>query len=125
MPDGYGPLHPFFMFTADCQNEIEPMRDAINRKVKSEMPAEKARAREEQTRIAQKLAREGSRYVPGIGQKMGSIDRRTYFRHELANPGCMRDETYINELLRDSPKLRAPGYTPRVSRSPTFVKTYK
>lgn len=113
------------MFTPDSLNEVEEMKDAINRKVLAELPAEKSRAREEQTRIAQKLHAEGSRYIPGVGQKIGSIDRRTYFRLEGENPGCMRDEGFIQQLLRDSPKLCAPGYKPKVPRRPTYTIVYK
>jgi hypothetical protein len=113
------------MISTDSPNEIEELRDAINRKVKAELPAEKARAREEQTKIAQKLAREGSVYVPGLGQKIGSIDARTYYRHLQENPGSMRDPGYIQQLLRDSPKLCAPGYRPRVPRRATYTIVYK
>ena len=113
------------MFTQDSLNEVEEIRDAINAKVKGELPAEKARAVEEQTRIAQKLQAEGSRHIEGLGQKIGTIDARTYFRHLQQYPDSMRDPTYIQELLRDSPKLCAPGYKPRVPRRPTYTIVYK
>lgn len=113
------------MISTDSPNEIDELRDLMNAKVQAELPAEKARAAAEQTRIAQKLHAEGSRFVPGLGQKIGSIDARTYFRHLQENPGSMRDPTYIQELLRDSPKLCAPGYKPRVPRKPTYTLVYK
>lgn len=113
------------MITSDDPNEVERLRDAINQHVTAGIEAEKALAREEQTRIAQKLRAEGSVSVEGLGQKIGSIDRRTFFRHHQENPGCMQDPDYINQLLRDSPKLRAPGYVPRKSISPTYTIVYK
>lgn len=101
------------MITSDNPNEVDQLRRWVFAKANAELPAEKARARSEQTKIADKLAREGSVSVKGIGQKIGSIDRRTYFRLEQENPGCMRDRQFVNELLRDSPKLRAQGYIPQ------------
>ena len=113
------------MITTDSPNEVAMMREVINRKVKSDQPAEKARAREEQTRIAQKLQSDGSRHIPGIGQKMGSIDARTYFRHHQENPGCWNDPDYVDRTLRDSPKLQAPGYRPKKHYKPTYTIVYK
>jgi hypothetical protein len=112
------------MITTDSPDEVEELRQAMNRKVQAELPAEKARARDEQTKIAQKLGREGSVHIPGIGQKIGSIDARTFFRLRQENPGCMEDPTFVRELLRDSPKLRAPGYRPPKTYRPSFVKVY-
>ena len=95
------------MITTDNPQEAQAVRRVLNRQVLESMPAEKAAAREEQTRIAQKLHREGSRSVEGIGQKIGSIDRRTFFRLHQENPGCWQDADFVNSTLRDSPKLRA------------------
>lgn len=98
------------MIVSDTPGQVEALRATINSKVKREMGEEKARARVEQTRIAQKLQSEGSRHVEGLGQKIGSIDARTFFRLHQENPGCWQNEGFIRETLRDSPKLRAPGY---------------
>lgn len=112
------------MITTDSPNEVAELRDLMNRKVQAELPAEKARAVAAQTRIAQKLHAEGSVSVPGLGQKIGTIDARTYFRHWQENPGSMTNPEYIQELLRDSPKLCAPGFKPKINRSPNFTKVY-
>lgn len=112
------------MITSDKPGEVESLRATINNKVQREMPAEKARARAAQTRIAQHLQAQGAVKVPGLGQKIGSIDRRTYFRHQQENPGCWQDPGYVHDVLRDSEKLRAPGYRPRLKISPTWRKVY-
>ena len=33
------------------------------------------------------------------------MDARTFFRHEQQNPGCMSDDTYRRELLRDNSEI--------------------
>jgi hypothetical protein len=33
------------------------------------------------------------------------MDARTYMRHEQERPGCMSDETYRKELLRDNEEM--------------------
>ncbi len=123
--DNPSPCLPFPMIVSDKPGEVDGLRNAMNAKVWREMPAEKARAAQEQTRIAQKLQAQGSVRINGLGQKMGSIDRRTYFRHQQENPGCWSDPGYAEQLLRDSPKLRAPGYQPKVARKATYTLVYK
>lgn len=113
------------MITTDDENQIDELRDFMNKKVQAELPAEKARAHEAQTKIAQQLSQEGSTYVPGLGQKIGSIDSRTYFRLQQENPGCMSDPNYLKELLRDSPKLQARGFDPRPKRSQKKTFAYQ
>jgi len=112
------------MITTDSPREVETLREFMNAKVQRELPAEKARAHAEQTRIAQKLQADGPRSMPGLGQKMGSVDARTYFRWQQSHPGSVRDPNFIQEMLRDSPKLRAPGYTPRKTYRATWRKVY-
>lgn len=45
------------------------------------------------------------RYSP-LGEFIGAIDLHTYLQHEINRPGCMGDETYIKEFLRDNPECR-------------------
>lgn len=113
------------MISTDSPNEVYELRDTLNALVQSQIESEKAKARQEQTEIAKKLRAEGSRSVNGIGQKIGSIDRRTFFRLHQENPGCFQNPEYVDQLLRDSPKLRAPGYVPKKHYKPTYVITYK
>lgn len=112
------------MITTDSPKEVGALRDAINSQVKRSIESEKAQARAAQTQIARKLQSEGSRRVEGIGQKIGSIDRRTFFRLHQENPGCFQDAGFVDQLLRDSPKLRAPGYVPKKHYSPTETTVY-
>jgi hypothetical protein len=72
---------------------------------------EKARAVLNQARIARIMQQAGSVSINGIGQKIGSIDARTFFRWEQQLPGCWRNDEFRKEFLRDNPNARAPGYT--------------
>lgn len=76
-----------------------------------EVPAEKARAVLRQAEIARVMEATGSARMEGLGQKIGGVDLRTFFRWEKEFPGCWRDKNFIREFLRDNPACRAPGYT--------------
>jgi hypothetical protein len=102
---------------------IEPaeVRQLWN-KLDASIPAEKERARREGIRIAEELKNEGGHKFDGGGQKMLSIDMRTYIRWQQEFPGCWQDQGFIDEFLRCNPQYCAPGYRPPSAPDYSFVK---
>jgi len=89
----------------------EEFIDFLLRKVNSELPEEKAKAKEIAAAIGRELTEDGSMYCDGLGQKMGSIDSRTYFRWNAMLPGCWNDKNFVSGFLLHNPQYCAPGYT--------------
>lgn len=60
----------------------------------------------------------------GLGQAVGSIPARIYFRFQNEFPGCWQDEEFVDAFLTDNPALCAPGYKPKqhsLRHGKTFV----
>lgn len=91
---------------------IEEFNDRFLRTI----PVEKAAQELEEARIGRMLQKEGGQKCEGLGQMMGKIPVREYFRHEQANPGCMRNDEYLREFFQDNPHLCAQGYKPKRAR---------
>ena len=79
------------------------------------IPAEKVKATLNQAFIGRALIAEGPSAVEGLGQKLGEVDARTYFRWHQALPGCWSDKTFLNEFFKDNAGCRAKGWTPKAS----------
>lgn len=79
------------------------------------IPAEKVKADLAQAFIGRALIAEGSTRVDGIGQRMGEVDQRTYYRWQQSNPGCWQDKAFVNEFFADNAQLRDKGYTPKTN----------
>jgi hypothetical protein len=79
------------------------------------VPAEKVKATMQQAFIGRALIKEGATAVEGLGQKLGEVDARTYFRWQQALPGCWQDKTFVHEFFRDNEQCRAKGWTPKAS----------
>lgn len=86
------------------------------------IPAEKDRAQAAGVAIARDLREEGGHKFEGGGQKMLSIDMRTYIRWQQQFPGCWQDQGFIDEFLRCNPQYCAPGYRPPPMVDYSFVK---
>lgn len=76
------------------------------------IPEEKVQCDLRQTAIARVVNSVGSLSIPGIGQKIATIDPRLYFRMRAEAGG---DPEFIHSYLRDNPHLCAPGYKPRAT----------
>lgn len=74
------------------------------------IPAEKAAQEIEEQKLAKLLIEDGAHKVDGLGQKMGSVPVREFFRWQQAQPGCWQDDQFISEFFRDNRHLMAPGY---------------
>lgn len=92
--------------------ELQQWRREINDRVFREVPEEKARSVIRQAEIARIMEKSGSLNMNGLGQKIGGVDRRTFFRWHQQYPGCWSDKSFVREFLRDNENARAPGYKP-------------
>lgn len=79
------------------------------------VPAEKVKADLKQAEIGRVLAAEGALAVEGLGQKLGEVDSRTFFRWAQENPGCWQDPAFVREFFKDNPQCRSPGWKPTAS----------
>lgn len=81
-----------------------------------EQPAEKIAAQLRQFSIKRAMQMAGSIAVEGMGQKIGSIDSRLFYRWHQQYPGCWNDPEFVKKMLKDNEDLRAPGYNPQHRR---------
>lgn len=72
------------------------------------IPDEKAQAEIRQAEIAKQM--DASKRIEGLGQLIGRVDARIFFRWWQQEPGCWRDEGFIKKFLKDNPNCRAAGY---------------
>lgn len=86
----------------------------LEAQVQSQVQEERLQARKVASQIWQALQADGSLYSDGLGQKMGSIDQRTYYRWLDVYPGCWHNKAFVNRFLKDNPQYLAPGYYPKV-----------
>ena len=98
------------MIESDNPTEIEELRRAINDRVLRSVDDEKAKAVVRQAEIARVLEKTGSLRSEGLGQRIGAIDSRVFFRWWQQYRGCWQNEEFIKEFLRDNAQCRAPGY---------------
>lgn len=74
------------------------------------IPEEKAQVELRQQMSARIMAQAGSIKVPGLGQKVASIDPRLFFRMQRS---FGHEEHWLQDFLADNPALCAPGYRPK------------
>lgn len=86
------------------QSFLEEFNDRFLRTISDE----KAQAEIRQAQIAKQL--EASKHIEGLGQLIGKVDARVFFRWWQAEPGCWTDEAFIKRFLQDNPNCRAAGY---------------
>lgn len=82
----------------------------FNDKFLRTVPAEKVAQEIEEDKIGKLLIEEGAHKVDGLGQMMGKIPVREFYRWHQSHPGCWQDDGFVREFFRDNPKLRAQGY---------------
>lgn len=84
--------------------------DEFEREILGRIPEEKVQVQLRQVQNAKIAQAVGSSFIPGIGQKIASIDPRLYFRlqHSFGH-----HENWLHDFLADNPELCAPGYKPR------------
>ena len=74
------------------------------------IPQEKVQCELRQAAIARVERSVGSLSIPGIGQRVASIDPRLYFRMFFE---AGKDPNFIHSYLADNPQLCSPGYRPK------------
>lgn len=79
------------------------------------VPAEKVRATLNQAFIGRALVAEGACAVEGLGQKLGEVDARTYFRWLQQKNYSWGEKSAIHEFFADNAHLRSKGWTPKAS----------
>lgn len=93
--------------------------------VQATIPEEKVKQNLELAKTARALRAAGSvRTSEGLGQKIGSIPGRVYFRWQQEFPGCWQDDEFVSAFLADNPECCAPGYVPNqhsLRHGKTFV----
>lgn len=109
-------------------DNLEPVFDpaevrALWRELDASIPAEKEDAKRRGIQIAKDLQAEGGHKFEGGGQKMCSIDLRTYIRVEQqCGVGCWHSQGFLDRFLRDNPQYCAPGYYPKPDIDLKLVK---
>lgn len=71
---------------------------------------EKALSRLRQVEIAKKEHEKGARAIEGIGQLIGVIDPRTYFRWQQEDPDFWRDKKNVDKFLKDNKQCSVPRF---------------
>lgn len=88
--------------------ELRGIMDSVLRNV----PKEKAKGVLERAKIARVLQSAGSVKRDGVGQRVGVVDARTFYRWHQENPGMWDNKAERDKFLRDNPQCRAEGYNP-------------
>ena len=99
--------------TASSEFFDEEFRRALEGKVRGALPAERRDARLRQLRIKRELDAEGSVTSNVTGQKLGSVDARTYYRWNLEWPGCWQIPEFVQAFFADNPQCRNRGWKPK------------
>jgi hypothetical protein len=86
---------------------------AMNDRVLREVPLEKARAVVRQAEIGRILEKCGSIQVPGLGQRVGVMDARTFMRWWKEDPDIFNSKRAKAKFLGDNPQYAAKGYKPQ------------
>lgn len=89
------------------------------------IPAEKVKADLNQAFIGRALLKEGAVAAPGgLGQKLGEVDARTFFRWQQSHDGCWQDKNFVHEFFADNPQLKSAGWTPKAASATRHAVTF-
>ena len=89
-----------------------------------QIPAEKVKADLDGAKTKQFLVNEGAVAIEGLGQKLGEIPARTYFRWLQDKPGCWQDREFTHEFFKDNGRLKSDGWTPVAAKGLRHGFTY-
>lgn len=63
-----------------------------------------------QQMIREEMLEQGPRKTTdGLGQFMGTVDARTWFRWDREEPGCWSDPKWVDKFFKDNPEAAAPA----------------
>lgn len=83
--------------------------------INTEVPKEKIAYQLQEATIAKANKAVGSAIIEGLGQKMGEIPARIWFRWQQEHPGCWQNREFVREFFADNPSLCAPGWKPKTN----------
>ena len=90
-----------------------------------QIPAEKIKADLDEAKTKRHLVSEGAVAIEGIGQKLGEIPARTYFRWlQQEGAECWQNREFVHEWFRDNPRLKSDGWTPVAAKGLRHGKTF-
>jgi hypothetical protein len=93
----------------------------FEQEVQGLIPAEKVQVELRQQQSARIMHAAGSVCIPGIGQRVASIDPRLFFRLQAEHGG---HENWLKDFLADNPSMCAPGYRPKRKGDLRHGKTF-
>lgn len=114
------------MLTQEVLGSVPPefVRE-FSAEILGSIPAEKVKADLNQAMIGRALIKEGAVAAPGgLGQKLGEVDARTFFRWSQEHENCWSDRSFIHEFFKDNPQLKSAGWTPTGASSTRHAVTF-
>ena len=99
--------------TPEIVTELSPefLREYAD-EVLGTIPEEKAKLDLQAASMGRMLLDEGPLAIEGVGQKLGEIPARIFFRWQNQWPDCWANKEFVTEFLRDNPQYRCPGWKP-------------
>lgn len=97
----------------------------FEKEILGQIPAEKVKADLDSIAIKRVLVNEGGVAINGLGQKLGDIPARVYFRWmQQEGRDCWSDRNFCHEFFADNPALKSDGWTPVAASSTRHGKTF-
>jgi hypothetical protein len=80
----------------------------LERELRLEVPKEKIRHYQIATKRIKEEQYAGlfTKHVDGLGERVGSVPLRTYFRWDQAERGCWGDKAFREKFFKDNPECR-------------------
>lgn len=86
----------------------------FEKEILGRIPDEKAQAELRQQEIGKYLVEQGSACIEGIGQRIGAVDIKTYYRWiGEYGPECWQDKGFIRDFFMDNKGLKDKGWNPK------------
>lgn len=100
------------LLVTDIAGQLGPeFARGLDRELRMQVAKEKVEYANRAAQIARVNQQLIPDYIDGVGQKIASIDARTYFRFHQEMPGCWSDKGFLREFVRDNPEARTAGNT--------------
>jgi hypothetical protein len=100
------------LLVTDIAGELGPdWLAGFNEEIQNQVVTEKAQYWVRQGAIAQREHSIGRQVLDGLGQKVASIDGKTFFRWmQQEGHDFWHDKNNVRGFLRDNPECKVPGY---------------
>jgi len=88
---------------------LDRLERELRFELQDQMSVEKMTYAVRQAMIQEELLERGPmRTIDGLGQHLGEIDARTFFRWDREEPGCWNDRNWVRKYVKDNPEAAAP-----------------